>query len=379
MLATNARSSSNVWLRGLTWDDPRGTGPLAGLNEAFAASAVGSEIRVEWDVQPLAGFESRPVQEAALDYDLLIMDHPHCGEVVRTGSLRPVAEVPDEYVGLSRESYFAEGMYWARPFDAASQIAAFHPPRLPQAPRMWDEVWALPDRGVRVAVPLIGVHSLMALGGLLASLGSPLDEQHGWPALDQLTEAALLLRRLAGICPAECLSMNPIHTFNAMAEGRVEYIPLTFGYEHFSSRGVHFTNIPSHDLRRPARAILGGAGLAVSAHSRHPEAAEEFARFATSGRIQATVVPQQGGQPAHRSAWEALATTRAFYREARDQIESAYLRPRSAGWNSFQLNAGNEICCWLHDSSRPVGSLDEVVRPLWDSLASNVLREGAGI
>lgn len=367
---------SPILLRGMTWADPRGTGPLAGLNEAFATKAAGQGIRIDWDVQPLAGFESHPLSELALRYDLLIVDHPHCGEAARTGCLRPVAEVPDNYVGLSRASYLLEGKYWAYPFDAASQIAAYHPTRLPAPPRTWEEVWALPGRGVRVAVPLTGVHALMALGGLLASLGQPLDEQHGWPERDVLAEAARLLRRLAGICSSDRLRWNPIDAFRAMVAGQVDYIPLTFGYEHFSSGGVRFTNLPSHDLSRPAQAILGGTGLAISAHSRHPAAAEAFAQFATASFAQTALVPERGGQPAHRDAWNALAGTRAFYRDARDQVESACLRPRCAGWPRFQLQAGNAINQWLCEPSRSVQLLQEAVSPLWDALVAHT-RQGA--
>lgn len=357
-----------ITLRGMTWDDPRGTGPLPGIDRAFSETPQGRHVRIEWDVQPLSGFESHPLDDLARRYDLLIMDHPHCGQAARAGCLRPVGDVPDEYVGLSRESYLLHGKYWARPLDAASQIAAYHPSRMASPPMTWDEVWSLADRGARVATPLVGVHALMALGGILASLGHPLDWEHGWPEIELLSEACQMLRRLARTGPAGALDWNPIDAFGELAAGRIDYVPLTFGYEHFSSAGVRFASIPSYDLHRPARAILGGAGLAVSAYCLHPDAADAFAQFATSACVQSTFGAEHGGQPAHRRAWDTLARTRAFYRDARSQMDSAYLRPRACGWNRFQLQAGNEINRWLKQPDRSVALLNEIVRPIWDQL-----------
>ncbi|MGV9900420.1 hypothetical protein ACWDVV_41605, partial [Streptomyces tendae] len=47
--------------RGLTWDHPRG-------HDALAASAG---RLVHWDVQPLEGFESHPIDALCARYDLV--------------------------------------------------------------------------------------------------------------------------------------------------------------------------------------------------------------------------------------------------------------------------------------------------------------------
>ena len=54
-----------IRLRGITWDDPRGWGPLEEVGRAFAGTPAGREVSVEWDIQPLEGFES-----AARDSDV---------------------------------------------------------------------------------------------------------------------------------------------------------------------------------------------------------------------------------------------------------------------------------------------------------------------
>jgi len=127
---------------GLTWDHPRG-------HHALAASAerVGGEHSLRWEVQPLEGFESAPVAELARRYDLLVLDHPHVGDAVAAGSLRPIDELFDadqvriwegSAVGASMSSYRWAGRPWALPLDAATQVSVRRRDRVPQPPRSWD-------------------------------------------------------------------------------------------------------------------------------------------------------------------------------------------------------------------------------------------------
>ena len=116
-----------IRLRGITWDDPRGWGPLQQVGRAFAGTPAGREVSVEWDIQPLEGFESAPLPELASRYDLINMDHPHVGEAVAAGCLLPIDGVAEEYVGPSRASYVLHGALWAVPVDAACQVSASHP------------------------------------------------------------------------------------------------------------------------------------------------------------------------------------------------------------------------------------------------------------
>ncbi len=319
----------------MTWDDPRGYGPLAEVGRAF-----GADVTVQWDVQPLAGFESRSVPELARDYDLLNLDHPHIGEAVAAGALRPVGELADDFLGPSLASYWWAGQLWAVPVDAACQVAAYHPARLAAPPRSYAEALALRQP---VAASLVGVHALMALLTLLNARGTPLVDY--WPAGLEL--AADQLRELTARCLPESLDWNPLQLLAALGAGRFDYAVFTFAYVNFQKQGVRFAPVPSRG------AVVGGTGLAVSAHSRHPEAALAWARLAGSLEVQTTIWPQHGGQPAHRAAWDDLAKSDPFYRDLRPAIETAWVRPRYAGWNGRQLRAGNIINRWLRGARGP--------------------------
>lgn len=356
----------SILLRGMTWDDPRGWGPMLPVGDAFARTPAGRETSVEWDIQPVSDFEDRPLADFAGTYDLLVIDHPHVGEAAESGCLVSVEESPPDYIGPSSESYWWNGSWLAYPINAACHVCAYHPGRCRVLPKNWDEVFEQSEHGLRIAIPLGGQYATMALCTLLASSGHPLDPDTGFPPVDALRPAMDLLRRLVDVSKRDSLSRIPLQSLNALAENSVDYIALTFGYVSFESRGVRFGLAPSMDERPSRGALFGGTGLAVSSGSQHPEAALAFARFASSGPVQSTLWPENGGQPAHQEAWDLLSETDPFYRDTAPAMETAYLRPRFDGWIPFQAAAGEAICEWLSEPNRHIKSLDRELRQLWD-------------
>src|SRR3546814_20774510 len=86
--------------RGLTWDHPRGYNALA------AAAATSADCELDWDKQPLEGFEAHPIADLCARYDLVVLDHPHVGEAVAAGCLQPLEAHfgADEIAALCAES-----------------------------------------------------------------------------------------------------------------------------------------------------------------------------------------------------------------------------------------------------------------------------------
>ena len=353
---------SLVKLRGLTWDDPRGWGPVDVVSRAFAATCD-DDVQVEWDVQPLSGFESASVPELARRYDLINMDHPHVGGAVAAGALHPIDGVDDQYVGPSWESYVWEDQLWAVPVDAACQCSAYHPDRLPEPPASHEEVLALSMADGRVSAALVGVHALMALLTLHAQHGHAIGEALPSPAV--FAEVAELLRRLSAACDPEALGQNPIDLLRRMAAGACDYAVFTYGYAPFQADGVRFTPVPSLTGEPSRGAVIGGTGLCVSAHGKHPRVAEALARLAGSEAVQTGDWPAHGGQPAHRLAWQQLAERDPFYRDLRPALETAIIRPRFDGWNRLQSLAGDAVNRWLRDHL-PAASLYAGLQQLWE-------------
>src|SRR6185312_8565934 len=121
---TRSNRDVGAVLRGMTWDHPRGYDPLIACSALWHGR---TGVRIEWERRSLQDFESYPVAQLAQRYDLIVIDHPHVGQITRERCLLPLddgSEFPileKQYVGASLASYVWEGTLWALPIDAAAQ------------------------------------------------------------------------------------------------------------------------------------------------------------------------------------------------------------------------------------------------------------------
>src|ERR1700691_4155025 len=101
---TNYVNPSKRVLRGMTWDHPRGYDPLVACSAVWEGR---TGVSIEWDRRSLQDFESFPVAELAARYDLIVIDHPHVGQITREQCLVPldegteIAPLRKDYVGAS--------------------------------------------------------------------------------------------------------------------------------------------------------------------------------------------------------------------------------------------------------------------------------------
>jgi multiple sugar transport system substrate-binding protein len=109
--------------------------------------------------------------------------------------------------------------------------------------------------------------------------------------------------------------------------------------------------------------MLGGTGLAISAKTRHPEVAADYAQFCASPEIQRGIFFQSGGQPGHRGAWlskENNAACNNFFRDTLPTLDRAFVRPRYNGYLNFQDHAGDPIHEFLRHGGNAGKVLDKV-------------------
>lgn len=346
-------------LRGMTWSHPRGYDPMVAVSAAFART---TGVAITWDKRSLQDFESYPVADLAAAYDLIVIDHPHVGQITAEGCLMPLdgagesaddAAIAAGTVGASYRCYTYDGRQWAFPIDAATQVQAYRPDRLGKPVRSFDAVMDLARAG-RVLLALRPPHGLMTFFTLAAHLGSPCAATPG--VLIETDAGMAVMERLsalAGAVPAVCFGMDPIAVFEAMAEpaSPAWTTPYAYGYvpyavEGFRPRRLAFADMAVIDGRPPTGSALGGTGIAVSARTAHPQAALAFARFVASGAVQRDLYAGGGGQPGHADAWEddaVNAATHEFYRGTRATLEGAWVRPRHKGYMSFQHEASEMI------------------------------------
>lgn len=352
-------TTSRPALRGMTWNHPRGWQPLE------ACSAHWQErtgVAISWDRRSLQDFESFPVDQLAREYDLIVIDHPHVGQVARESCLLPLPDarlpaIAEGSVGASYPSYHWQGRQWALPIDAATQVQAWRSDRLAAPAADWHEVMALARAG-RVALPLRSPHALMCLYTLSAQLGAP-GRVEGPDLFDveTATEAIGLLQALVPHLDAACFEEDPIAVFERMAQAdsTPHCVPLIYGYVSYACDGfrparIAFADMPSLQGRGPVGSALGGTGIAVSAGSAHPQQALEFALWVAGAQAQAGPYAAAGGQPGHASAWEDAAVNAAthdFYRATRRTLEGAWVRPRHDGYMPFQEAASQRLLAGL--------------------------------
>jgi multiple sugar transport system substrate-binding protein len=364
-------------LRALGWDHPRCTAPMRACSEAW--SRLHPEVELQWENRSLTAFGDEPLEEVAHRYDLVMIDHPFCGTAEATGTLRPLddllapellAALAADSIGPSHASYTFHGRQWALATDAACQVAAVRDDLLDggEAPATWDDVRALARaRPGEVAVPLAPAQAMCAFLTLCANAGSPaaedpaglVDADVGLAAVDLLTE----LYRLG---PPDALRWEQPDVLGRLASSdTLVYVPLVFGFATYAradgaQHPCRFLDVASAGAG-PIGGILGGAGLAVSATSAHPEEAAAFAAFASGAEAQRSLVGPAGGQPGSRSAWHAPELDEAangFFSGTSATIERAWVRPRARWWPAFQLEGGQLLNRSLANGVAPNALLD---------------------
>jgi multiple sugar transport system substrate-binding protein len=349
-------------LKGMTWDHPRGYDPLVACSTRWRGL---TGVEIQWERRSLQDFESYPVEQLARRFDLIVIDHPHVGQVTTEECLLAVdsehhklemAAIAQGSVGPSFSSYTWQGRQWALPIDAAAQVQAWCPDLLPSFASRWEHVMEMARDGL-VQCPMLPPHSLMCLYTLAANAGEPCS-----------TEREELIAREAGVCAYDkiaelvphishqCFQMDPIAIFEAMAvpRGGIGCVPLIYGYvsyatEGFRSARICFADIPACGSDGPRGSALGGTGIAVSVYSSHRREALDFAYWIASGPIQRKLYAPAGGQPGHAEAWDAKEVNEpagGFYERTRRTLEAAWVRPRHNGympfqhWASYRLNEG---------------------------------------
>ena len=349
-----------VHLRGMTWDHRRAVDPLLATQAMFSRRHPG--IQIEWSARPLHEFEFTPVAELAQSYDMIILDHPFCGDIAASNCLLPLddilGDVRSDFVGPSLETYVYAGKTWAVPVDAACQVAVSRPDLMARldlgAPRDWAALIGLGRKALRhnmkLAIGLRGVHSLMTFFTLCANLGRPCATSAHEPFADLVTARAALahLRELLALCPAEALDWNSIALHDVMVErDDLAFCPAVYCYATYAEadqqRPLRFHDFPGPCGLRGS--TIGGTGLGISAHCQNPEAALTYARFAATAAAQSAFALNHG-QPARFDSWQDTAINARFagcYRDTLQTMEGCWIRPRFAGYLGFQAKAGDLI------------------------------------
>jgi len=358
----------------MTWSHPRGYDPMVATAEAWRAR---TGISIVWEQRSLQDFESFPVAELARTYDLIVIDHPHVGQITAEDCLVPLdrqgrdealAALAAHSVGPSFASYRWQGRQWALPIDAATQVQVWRPDLLPAPLADWDAVMARARAG-QVLLPLRPPHNLMCLYTLAGNLGRPCAVAGPGELLETGFGARVIamLADLAALLDPAVFDMDPIAALEMMAGAgsTCAALPLSYGYVSYAQSGFRphrlaFADMPVAGTAGPVGSALGGTGIAVSAVSPARAAALDYAFWVASGPVQAGLYAAAGGQPGHALAWEAEAPnvrSGEFYRATRRTLEGAWVRPRHHGAMAFQQAASVRLDRGLRTGEAPEATM----------------------
>ncbi|WFP65283.1 MULTISPECIES: extracellular solute-binding protein [unclassified Mesorhizobium] len=337
-------------LRGLAWDHRRCWGPLDASVGPYCAANSGLEI--EWDRRSLYEFGEGALGPVLGAYDLVVFDHPFIGDIAQDELMVPF----DDYlsaeqirfferdsVGPSWRSYGRNGRQWALPIDAACHVASYRPDLLERygpVPNMHEEVVALGrlarKDGKWLGLPFVPTDAMC----MLLTLTHPQENGEQFIATDMIERAIAQLRELAALSHPSSSRWNPIRCYDHMvAHDDVVYVPFAFGYVNYASKTdrpyLRFADVPT---ARSAGALLGGAGIGISAQSKHKQEAIDYALFLCSPEYQRGDYVRSGGQPGSLAAWKDAnvnGLSGDFFNSTLRTISSSYLRPTHPGFIAF--------------------------------------------
>lgn len=344
-------------IKALTWDHPRGYNALAAASRREEVIASGLDI--QWEKQPLEGFESHPIADLCARYDLVVLDHPHVGEAVNGDCLLSLESVFGEEVleklgadsiGPSLSSYRYSGQHWALPLDAATQVMASRADLLDgDMPETWDGIVELSKATGKVALSLAGPHAALSFLSIAAAFGEPPAEADPDVLVSARTGQLVyeLLAELASRSPKSVAEKNPIGILAHMTEeADVVLCPLIYGYVNYSSpskgRKITFGNAPRRVPGGRPGSTLGGTGIGISKRCVPSPELKAHLLWLMGRDAQISFIPVHDGQPSRREAWHDQGVNSrwgGFYENTADTLEQAYVRPRHDGYIAFQGKA----------------------------------------
>ena len=366
-----------IELKGMTWDHSRGYDPMIATSEEFKKKND-NNIKIHWDKRPLQAFADRPIEEMTDNYDLIVIDYPHVGEIAAKELLEnfdkpaytdKLSILAKESVGKSHQSYFINNHQWALAIDAASQVSAYRNDLIDNLPLTWSDLIELAKKN-QVLWPLKPVHAISSFYSICNNIDKPFNSvSKNFVNKKTAVKTLQMMKAVNQYLSKECLQMDPIQASEYMVENEdIVYCPYIYGFSNYSRLGfrkniLSFSNVINLEGNGPVGTHLGGTGIAVSKKSSYKKEAFEYAFWVASSNCQKGIFYENGGQPGNAIAWEDQkinAETNNFFKNTRDTLEGAWVRPRHNGYMKFQDMSGDIINDFLKNNLKEQDIYDKL-------------------
>ena len=146
------------------------------------------------------------------------------------------------------------------------------------------------------------------------------------------------------------------------------YSPYVYGFSNYSRKGYRkniltYSNVINLSDKGPAGTHLGGTGIAISNKSKHKELALEYSYWIAGSECQKNLFYSSGGQPGNMDAWndESInSETNNFFKNTKQTLNLAWIRPRHNGYMNFQDNSGDIINEFLQSNTKESFVIDKL-------------------
>ena len=367
-----------ITLKGMTWDHSRGFDPMLATSKKFQETH-NNAVTIQWDKRPLQAFADRPIEDMTDDYDMIVIDYPHVGEVASKGLLQNldlpkysshIEQLKKQSVGKSHESYYINNKQWALAIDAASQTACYREDLIPSYPSNWNALLDLAKNN-KVLWPLKPVHAISSFYSIYNNLTFELiPDQKKFIDKNFGVETLTMMKAVSKELIIDCLTMDPIQTAELMTETNdFFYCPYIYGFSNYSRKNyrkyiLKYIDVINLSGKGPAGTHLGGTGIAVSNVSKNKDLAIEYAFWIASAECQKSLFYESGGQPGNSVAWEddkINKETNNFFRGTRKTLDLAWVRPRHNGYMKFQDESGNLINEYLQSEIKAESICEKLI------------------
>ena len=367
-----------IKLKGMTWDHSRGFDPMLATSKKFQETH-NNAVTIQWDKRPLQAFADRPIEDMTDDYDMIVIDYPHVGEVASKGLLQNldlpkysshIEQLKKQSVGKSHESYYINNKQWALAIDAASQTACYREDLIPSYPSNWNALLDLAKNN-KVLWPLKPVHAISSFYSIYNNIATELmPDQKKFIDKNFGVETLTMMKAVSKELITDCLTMDPIQTAELMTETNdFFYCPYIYGFSNYSRKNyrkyiLKYIDVINLSGKGPAGTHLGGTGIAVSNVSKNKDLAIEYAFWIASAECQKSLFYESGGQPGNSVAWEddkINKETNNFFRGTRKTLDLAWVRPRHNGYMKFQDESGNLINEYLQSEIKAESICEKLI------------------
>lgn len=338
-------------LSGMTWDHPRAYDSLVAASKLYEQE---TGVSILWHKRSLQAFADVAIKDLTEEFDLIVLDHPHVGQIAESQCLVPLMSRENSLehsLGGSAESYLWQEQLWAYPIDASCQMGVTRMDVDIHFPQYWEQLTTAKKGHYNLLTPLLPVDAFDTFLTLVASSDEPsipfsdnefCSETSGLQALN-------VLKCLFRMGPSEAVNWNPINVLEILSENR-EFTgsPCLFAYINyaqpdFRENQLLYQDLPVYQNIGRRSSILGGAGIGVSARNKIPKDALKFARWVTSEPIQSGVYLENSGQPAHLQSWQRKREDPqycGFLSGGFNTMNTAWTRPR----DEWFLHFVDDVC-----------------------------------